>query len=164
MFRYPKSVSWVDGVFLRPHHFQQMQREAAAARASDRALALGHDYGVVEMETDDAALEQFSFSLLRLKAILPGGAEIDLPGNAQADALDLMPEVNRGASSVTVYAAVPPLREGVQNLGERGSTAEPTRYEPVAVNCYDSNAGGNERPIMFRRLRLLPATNAACGT
>lgn len=159
MFRYPKSVSWVDGVFLRPHHFQQMQREAAAARASDRALALGYDYGIVEMETDEAALEQFSFSLLRLKAILPGGVEIDLPGNAQADALDLMPEVNRGATSVTVYAAIPPMREGAQNLAEQGSTAEPARYEPIPENCYDSNAGGNERPIMFRRLRVLLVTD-----
>ncbi len=97
MFRYPDSVCWVDGVFLRPHHFQQVQQEYGAARASDRALALPYAWGVRLLEADEAALEQFSFAVERLQAILPGGAEVDLPGNGRADALEMSGEVESGA-------------------------------------------------------------------
>ncbi len=159
MFRYPDSVCWVDGVFLRPHHFQQVQQEYGAARASDRALALPYAWGVRLLEADEAALEQFSFAVERLQAILPGGAEVDLPGNGRADALDLSGAVESGARRITVYVAVPPLREGECNLAEEGAFSAPRRYEPVAREHYDLNAGGNERPVMHRRLMVLFVTD-----
>lgn len=159
MFQYPESVCWVDGVFLRPHHFQQVQQEQGAARASDRALVLPYAWGVRLLELDESALEQFSFSVERLQAILPGGAEIDLPGNGRADALDLSGEVKEGARRITVYAAVPPLREGECNLAEAGEFAAPRRYEPVPRDHADLNAGGHERTVMHRSLRVLFTTD-----
>ncbi len=160
MFKYHESISWTEGVFLRPQHFQQEQQERAAARASDRSLALPYAWGIHSLELDEAALEQFSFSVSKLQAILPGGAEIDLPGNSRAEALDLTPAIRSGAGTITLYAAAAPLREGECNLAEAGSYPEARRYAPSLREHADLNAGGNGRPVMHRSLRLLLATDA----
>ncbi len=159
MFKYPESLCWVEGVFLRPHHFQQNQQEQAAARASDRSLALPFPWGVKRLTPDEAALEQFSFSAETLQLILPGGAEVDLPGNATADVLDLSAAINDGARHITVYAGIAPLREGDPNMADTAAGAEPRRYTPVARDHFDINAGGNERPVMHRNLRVLFSTD-----
>ncbi len=160
MFKYPESLSWTEGIFLRPHHFQQAQLEHAAARASDRALALPYAWGLYRLELDEAALEQFSFSPTKLQAILPGGAEVDLPGNAQANALDLSAAIRNGAHSITIYAAAAPLREGECNLAEEREYPESRRYAPALREHFDLNAGGDERPVMHRSLRVLFCTEA----
>lgn len=150
MFRYTPGLSWTDGVFLRPHHFQQVQQESAAARNSDRCLSLPYAYGLHTVEIDETALENQCLSVTRLRAILPGGAEVDLPGNAAAAPLDLTAAVASGEQKITVYMGVQPLREGEANLGE----APAMRYAPVPKSCADLNAGGQEHDVMFRRLRV----------
>lgn len=155
MFRYAKSVSWTDGVFLRPHHFQQVQQEQAAARNSDRSLSLPYAYGLFRLEVDETALENLCLSVKCLQAILPGGAEVDLPGNAAAEPLDLSAAVAAGAQHITVYMALQPLRAGEPNLGDSPGM----RYEPVPDICPDLNAGGQEHPVMFRRRRVLLSCN-----
>lgn len=158
MLQYPPSLSWTDGVFLRPHHFQQAQQSHAMTRNSDLCLALPYAYGLAQLEIDETALEHFHFSIRSLQAILPGGESVDLPRNAVAEALDLSSELS-SASSLTVYLAVAPLREGEDNLSAGAAAGSPPRrYEAQPQSCYDINAGGNEQPIMFRRLRLLLST------
>ena len=158
MLQYPPSLSWTDGVFLRPHHFQQAQQSHAMTRNSDLCLALPYAYGLAQLEIDETALEHFHFSIRSLQAILPGGESVDLPRNAVAEALDLSSELS-SASSLTVYLAVAPLREGEDNLSAGAAAGSPPRrYEAQPQPCYDINAGGNEQPIMFRRLRLLLST------
>lgn len=149
-------MSWTDGVFLRPHHFQQVQLAAAAARGSDRALALPYAYGLYQAEIDETALENQCLSVKRLQAVLPGGAEVDLPVNAAAAPLDLSAAVTAGGEHITVYMALQPLREGEANLGDSPGM----RYEPVPAECPDLNAGGQEHPLMFRRARVLLSCNA----
>lgn len=150
MFQYHKSVSWTDGVFLRPHHFQQVQQGLDTARNSDRMLSLPYAYGLHFIEVDENALEHLCFSVKRLQAILPGGAEVDLPANAATEPLDLAPAVSAGAATLTLYMALPPRHEGEPNMGD----APTRRYEPVPVTCADENSGGQEHPLMFRRLRV----------
>lgn len=156
MLRYSPSLSWTDGIFLRPHHFQQAQQELAQARNSDRTLALPHPYGIVHLEIDTTALEHLHFCITSLQAILPGGAEIDLPHNACAAPLDLSSALSN-ATTLTIYLAIPPLRPGESNLSPAGSST-PTRYEARPIDCHDINSGGNEQPIMFRNQRLMLAT------
>ncbi len=160
MFKYPESVCWVDGVFLRPHHFQQSQQEHFYMRASDRSLALPFAWGVKRLEADEAALEQFSFSVEKLQLILPGGVEIDLPGNATAEALDLSAAISDGARDITIYVGIAPLREGEVNMASPEAGSEPRRYAPIPREHFDINAGGNERPVMHRNLRVLFSTEA----
>lgn len=158
MLQYSPSLSWTDGVFLRPHHFQQVQQSLAMARSSERSLALPYAYGLAHLDIDETALEHFHFSIRSLQAILPGGTEVDLPRNAEVETLDLTPELS-STSTLTVYLVVPPLREGEGNLAS-GEAAEgaPRRYTAQPQMCYDLNAGGNEQPIMFRRLHLMLST------
>lgn len=159
MFHYTPGLNWTDGVFLRPHHFQQVQEERAAARASDRALCLPYAYGLYQLEIDETALEHYQLHINKLQAILPGGAELDLPGNSTTDMLDLTKELS-DARELTIYIALPPLRSGEPNTQEGSASDTPTRYEPAPADFYDLNAGGNEQSIMLRRQRILLATSA----
>lgn len=159
MLRYTPSISWTDGIFLRPHHFQQTQQALAQLRNSDRTLALPYPYGIAHLDIDATALEHLHLSITSLQAILPGGAEIDLPQNARVETLDLSPALSN-ASTLTIYLAIPPLRPGESNLSPAGSAGTPTRYEATPADCHDLNSGGNEHPIMFRQQRLLLATQA----
>ena len=153
MYQNLPSLSWTEGLFLRPHHFQQQHHQLAVARRSDRTLALPYTYGVISLELDKTALENGCFRLKKLQAILPGGVEVDMPENSRADDLDLTAEISR-SSHITIYAALPPLREGERNEDEN-ETDGVRRYEPYSRECYDENAGGNEQPVMFRRMRVL---------
>ncbi len=157
MFRHLPELNWTDGVFLRPHHFQQAQLAQDTARRADRALCLPFDYGLVHLEFDENALANGYFRITKLQAVLPGGEEADLPANAAAEGLDLN-EAMINSPRITIYAALPPLREGEPNSDDR-TEGTLCRYIPVAQNCYDLNSGGNEQPIMFRRVRVLLATD-----
>lgn len=156
MFLYTPGMNWTDGVFLRPQHFQQVQQANAAARSSDRALALPYAYGLYLAEIDETALENQCLSVKRLQAVLPGGAEVNLPVNAAAEPLDLSAAVSSGEQHISVYMALQPLREGEANTGD----APGMRFAPVPHNCPDLNAGGMEHALMFRRLRVLLSTQA----
>ena len=117
MYQNLPSLSWTEGLFLRPHHFQQEQLQHAVARRSDRALALPYTYGLISLELDKTALENGCFRAKKLQAILPGGVEVDMPGNSRADDLDLTTEISQ-SSHITIYAALPPLHEGERNEDE----------------------------------------------
>ncbi len=153
MYQNLPSLSWTEGLFLRPHHFQQAQLHHAVARQSDRTLALPYTYGLINLELDKTALENGCFRLKKLQAILPGGVEVDMPGNSRANDLDLTAEIGQ-SSLITIYAALPPLREGERNEDEN-ETEGVRRFEPYPQECYDENAGGNEQLVMFRRMRVL---------
>ena len=157
MYRNLPELNWTEGVFLRPHHFQQAQQAQDAALRSARALCLPFEYGLVHLEADENALDNGCFRVAKLQAVLPGGEEVDLPVNSFAQELDLNAAMS-SSSRITVYAA-PPLREGEPNTND-GTRDKLSRYVPTANTCYDLNSGGNEQLIMFRRVRVLLSTDA----
>ncbi|NDC55124.1 MAG: type VI secretion system baseplate subunit TssK, partial [Planctomycetia bacterium] len=66
-------VHWTEGMFLRPQHFQALDR----ARAEELAVATAASdpccYGLVRMEIDPAALANRQFELRRCQARLRDG-------------------------------------------------------------------------------------------
>ena len=78
-----KPVRWKEGMFLRPHHFQQFDlylesRETARLRALET-----HAWGLVRLELRKESLDNFSFQVTELEAVLPDGTYIDVPDNSQ---------------------------------------------------------------------------------
>ena len=73
-----KPMRWKEGMFLRPHHFQQYDlylesRETSRLHALER-----YAWGLLHMEVDPDSLNNFVFTATSLGAVLPDGTLIDL--------------------------------------------------------------------------------------
>ncbi|MFT6775975.1 MAG: type VI secretion system protein ImpJ [Paracoccaceae bacterium] len=122
-----RRVMWVEGMFLRHHHFQQQDRYWEAV-LRDRVGALHpFHWGLSKSEIDGAALQAGAFALSRASGTLPDGLSFSFPDR---DPLPARLEIDRDAINQTVYLVAP---EG--GAGRRlASTARPgggpvsTRY------------------------------------
>ena len=100
-------VHWHEGLFLKPHHLQTMQRDLAEAGMRERRLSVPFPYGVIDLRLSTDALENMLIRIDRLRAIMPSGLEVDLPGNADVPALDIKRVFQASSGSFTVSLAVP---------------------------------------------------------
>jgi predicted component of type VI protein secretion system len=73
-------VHWHEGLFLQPHHLQTMQRELLDASWRERRMTWMFPYGVIELKLSTDALENMLVRIDRLRAVMPSGIEIDIPG------------------------------------------------------------------------------------
>lgn len=77
-----RPVRWFEGLFLRPHHLQQQQ---LYYESRDHGLLAGLvpcGWGLIGFEADPDQLNNFFLAVRRLRALLPDGTLIDVPGNA----------------------------------------------------------------------------------
>lgn len=159
-------VHWHEGLFLKPHHLQTMQRDLAEAGMRERRLAVQFPYGVIDLRLSTDALENMLVRIDRLRAIMPSGLEIDLPGNADIPALDIKRVFQASSGSFTVSLAVPlwqaarantvdPIPAGGAGGAARRAVAEDARvkrlYRVSEITRSDENTGEAAEPVMVRR-------------
>ena len=104
-------VAWTEGMFLRPQHLQQQElfledRLGARIRAVDP-----FQWGISEVEIDEEALSDNRVEILRLRAILPGGAVVAYPGNAVVESREFSPELE----NLDVYIAMRRIKPAEPN-------------------------------------------------
>jgi len=161
-------VHWHEGLFLQPHHLQTMSREWLDAGARERRLSWAFPYGVVECKISTDALENMLVRIDRLRAVMPSGLEVDVPGNADIPALDIKRVFQASSGAFTVSLAVPLWQLSRANTVEPASTAgvaggatrkalnEEVRvkrlYRISEVPRVDENTGENSQPVLIRRL------------
>lgn len=76
---YFNKVVWSEGLFLKPHHFQQQERYFDRM-LSTQAFGLGpFHWGVEELKIDSRALEGGLISVSRFKGTLPDGTSLSFP-------------------------------------------------------------------------------------
>jgi type VI secretion system protein ImpJ len=121
-------VLWGDGLFLRPHHFQQQdQYHEQRLHASLRAV---HPFawGVQRLVLDTESLATGTLRLLELALRFPDGELVDAPGDdALPAAIDLDPDAVAG-QCVTWYAALPALKPFGGNFGPPGQASNAARF------------------------------------
>jgi type VI secretion system protein ImpJ len=121
-------VLWGEGLFLRPHHFQQQdQYHEQRLHASLRAV---HPFawGVQRLAIDIDALATGKLRLLELSLRFPDGELVDAPGDdALPPAIDLNPDAVAG-DCVTWYAALPALKPFGGNFGQPGQASNAARF------------------------------------
>jgi type VI secretion system ImpJ/VasE family protein len=161
-------VHWHEGLFLQPHHLQTMQRDHVEASSRERRLTWAFPYGVVDLRLSTDALENMLVRIDRLRAVMPSGLEIDVPGNADIPALDIKRVFQASSGAFTVGLAVPlwqtsrantvePASNGAAPGGAaRRAVADEARikrlYRVSEVTRTDENTGENAQPVMIRRL------------
>ncbi len=153
-------VHWHEGLFLQPHHLQAMQRAQGEMLRRERRLSMGYPYGVSELRISTDALENMLVRLDRLRAVMPSGLEVDVPGNCDLPALDIKRAFQSGSGSFVVSLAAPLWQPDRANtVGVNGSAAgggEDARVKRLfrvsEVNSPDENTGENPQPMLMRRV------------
>ena len=156
-------VSWYEGLFLRPHHFQAADRHWADTLATSEQWDHPHHYGLVALEFSRDALGNHQFEVRVLKARLRDGTLVSLEFGDEPDRLNLAEAFDR-QEEVTIFVAVPKLKLGRPNVGG-GDASLPARFVPTRLAIPDEVSGGNEQEVELRNLnvRLLLSTQDLSG-
>jgi type VI secretion system protein ImpJ len=148
------AVSWSEGMFLKPHHFQQADLYQDARLAYHlRSLDALH-WGVMKLRVDPDALENMVFRVLACEAVLPDGLVVRAPEDAVVEERSFQDEFAPVANALDVYLTV-------RTLGLDGGGGD--RFVRETEARRDLFLRDNEAAIEFLvpRAQLLFATGAA---
>ncbi|HWY86959.1 MAG TPA: type VI secretion system baseplate subunit TssK [Gemmataceae bacterium] len=169
-----RSVHWHEGMFLWPQQMQQAERFYSDQVHLSGTWDMHYRWGLRGLELDLDALGNSRFLVRGLRARLGDGAMVDVPGDIILPALDLKDALQQ-QGSVTVLLAVPTLRLGKPNVGNRLDPAPAdsssddgqgdARYVVAVQNLEDENTGLDSQPIEVRFLnaKLLLSTQNHAG-
>lgn len=154
------SIHWEEGLFLRPHHLQMMQRQAFEQRAAERQFFQTYPYGVIEAKISRDELSNMMIRFDRLRAIMPSGVVVDAPNSADLPPLDIEKVFQASSGPLQIYLAVPLWYATRANTidGETGADWRTKRlYQVSEIEVPDENTGENPQSLRVRRInaRLL---------
>jgi type VI secretion system protein ImpJ len=154
-----QKVLWTEGLFLTPHHFQQWDRYYEEL-VNSRIRALSSFYwGAEELEFNLDAIQNGVFEVLRCKAVLPDGLQLNVPDLDQPPpSRSFAPAFPPENERLSVYIGIPLLRPGGANLTSDGDEADSMmRYRAKSISLPDENTGENPQALSFaaKNLRLL---------
>jgi type VI secretion system protein ImpJ len=121
-----RRVVWSDGLFLRPAHFQQMERFLERRVDARCAGALAPGWGLTHLRLDTPALATGHLGLIAARGVMPDGTPFSLPEDAPVPpALELPPDTREGVVSLVL----PLARRGAVEFAFTGSAdAAGTRW------------------------------------
>lgn len=103
-------VVWSDGLFVKPHHFQQQARFQERYSVKLAAGSNGFNYGFLSLSLNEELLTLGKIGLVQATGIMPDGTVFDIPSeDVQPDILD----VSEGfTANETIYLCMPLAIEG----------------------------------------------------
>ncbi len=117
-------VVWSEGLFIRPHHFQQMQRNLEYLVEARAKTLSGNRFGIVEVKINEDHLKFGKITLEHVTGIMPDGTFFDFPAE------DILPEPleigTAQSGNEIVYLAVMERNEGQSEVGQ--NVYSPTRF------------------------------------
>lgn len=144
-------VIWSEGMFLRPQHFQQLERHVLHA-ARQRAAAQGFFWGFSHLSLDRDALAIGKLVLTEATGVMPDGTPFDFSDPAAAPAaLEVPPQ----ARDTRVMLAIPRARPGATDVIYEGEEDTLARYLVHEAEVEDTGSMGLEPALLqLGRLRL----------
>lgn len=129
-------VVWSEGLFLRPHHFQQGDRYLEHLIESRTSQITPYPWGFSDLEIDRDLAQQSKFGLRRAAGIMPDGTPFRFPGDSPPPAPAATPEAAAGMFVwLCMPMALPNTREVDEPASESGS-----RYVVNAETMIDSTS------------------------
>jgi type VI secretion system protein ImpJ len=136
-----RPLRWKEGLFLRPHHLQQLDL-FLESRDIGYLMALEHfGWGLVRCEFQDDSLNNFVLAIKSLRAVLPEGTLVDLPGNARLPARRLDRKAYDAARPLDVAVGLRRLEDRRPLAAPDGSAPGQARFKTVTAEVYDLDAG-----------------------
>ena len=160
-------VHWAEGLFLRPHHFQMLQRTVDDRLIEERGWSFSFPYGVIEAVPLADSLANGLVRFLRLRVVMPEGVVIDFPNNADVQPLSIKAALDSSSEPLTVCLGVPRWSSNRGNTleadsapgGSRAGSGSAERalerklYRVAEVDQRDENSGDekSKQKILVRR-------------
>lgn len=151
-------VVWGEGMFLTPHLFQQADRYHEQVLDFRLRAVVPFGWGFIELEIDDEAVANGDVTVRRCAGVLPDGLVFQVPQPDRGPATRSIKSAFSGSTDrVSVYLALPVVREGTNVRLDGAAAGPPTRYEAEMIRVPDETAEDNEGEIPFARknFRLL---------
>src|SRR5580704_1994188 len=148
-------IHWHEGLFLQPHHLQQLQKGAHDSVVSERNLQFPYPYGIVEAHLSADELESMRLRFDRLHVVMPGGVQVRFPHDAELPSLDLRQAFASTGGNFTVYLGVPlwfANRANTLPLHSDADSRAKLLYRLAEVENADENTGDNPKPMLVRRI------------
>lgn len=170
-------VHWYEGVFLRPQHFQAMERCWAESVQASSRLDNHYNYGVRHIKISKEAVADFQLEVTSCEARMPDGTLVSFDVGEGPDRAGFKDEIVRFDGSnaslqealeqesvVRVFLAIPRLKMGRANVASEGS-AEQQRFVESRLSVPNESSGGSDEEIAFRQLnaRILFSTQDLSG-
>jgi len=145
-------VIWHEGMFLRPHHFQQFDRYLEKELHNRSRALMPYGWGFSRLKVNQANLEIGEFSLDQCAGVFPDGTGFD---TSTGDAPPLAIRIPDGVQDAVVYLAIPLRQDGIAEVGEGDHRNSLVRFMPRSVELNDTAAEHGERSaIQVGELRL----------
>ncbi|EJC61156.1 hypothetical protein QWA_16629 [Alcaligenes faecalis subsp. faecalis NCIB 8687] len=145
-------VIWTEGLFLRPQHFQQMERYLEHYAQAGRRATQPFFWGFEALILDEQALSMGSVALREARGLLPDGTPFDSRPGAMQIAAWTAPELVRPERLMLV---LPRPQAGRAEVQFDGSSARRSRYVVSEQDLYDSS-GLSPEPCLSQLGRLQP--------
>ncbi|MEM9826912.1 MAG: type VI secretion system baseplate subunit TssK [Planctomycetota bacterium] len=156
-----EAVAWREGMFLRPHHLQSMERHLAEAAAMNVSLDHGYCYGLRRIEFSQEAIANGQFELSRCEARMRDGTLVSIDPGDEPDRVQVSQSPSAASRDLSaaldqdevidVLLAVPKLGLGRSNLGAPG---DDNRFVSQTRTVADENDGGNDQEVPHRVLNI----------
>ena len=156
-------VSWKEGMFLLPQHFQRQdlffENQLGLSAAIDQPFA----YGFQKLVIDEAALENWEIVVNQATGRTRTGSLFEFL-EGETVRLDLNSPRHEAAKEaletgreLLVFLAIAVPRPNNANVSNENEHA---RYEEYSEDVYDLHSGGDEKRLVFKKLRgFLTATD-----
>lgn len=147
-----EKVVWTEGMFLRPHHFQQSENFLHSTLREWGQSQRVYTWGFFDVEFDEALLRQGKLALNAASGCLPDGTFFAFSQPQQGPApLDLPDNVDRAK----VVLAIPTRRNGREAVTFQDSQDSLARYLAWESEVEDDNAlAVGAATVQFGKLRL----------
>ena len=148
-------VSWKEGLFLLPHHFQQQDRYFEEQVYQSSLIDSPLNYGFKELHVDEDAFDAWCIQITNAKGRCKDGTifnfgDGDLPrvDLAKVNDGEIKNRLNAGAS-IFVLLAFPTNQSYHQNVSANGAQS---RFREVEEEVVDQSKGADEKRISFKLL------------
>lgn len=155
MTTFMPELLWQDGLLLRPHHLQGLQRHCHSL-LSHAATVRPFAYGVRRLALRESAVPDFVLDLTACDVVMPDGTPVIVGENAVCPPLEFR-HLAQDSPVLDVFLGVAFLQGAHANVAPAGNgtlTDTPRRYLQSQVQLRDENTGGNPREVDTRLLQV----------
>jgi type VI secretion system protein ImpJ len=129
-------VAWTEGLFLRPHHFQQNDRYHEHLLKSRVRHATPYPWGFSLLEIDRDLAQQSKFALRRATGVMPDGTPFDIPGDSPLPPPIVVPDTT---SLQVAWLSMPVAAANTREVDDRENESA-ARYTLGAETLIDSTS------------------------
>ena len=145
-------VIWTEGMFLRPHHFQQAERWLEGYSRSWGKLQCPYHWGFMTLSFDPSLLRQGKLAIAEASGMMPDGTPFII-SDAENGPAPL--EIGDNQSDIRVVLALPEQRDGRTEVIFEASSDSLARYGARESEVADLNSAAVGRAaVQFGTLRL----------